>query len=218
MRFSARELVLLGVFGALWGAIEMSLGSFLHIMNVPMTGMFMSAAGLTIALIGRLFVNRLGATFFIGVIAALLKMFSIGGVVIWPVFGILMEALLADAVLTLLRQPNRIAFTLAGGVGVTWTLIHPFVSQGILVGRDIFVIWLDTLDEGARVLRIDPAIGLWLFLIMAATRFVVGVAAGWLAWNVGQSVLNRTGDTSTVRGTAGAPRQDVAQTSITKGL
>jgi hypothetical protein len=191
MKYTARELVLLGVFGALWGAAEMSLGSVLHMMNVPMTGMFMSAIGLTVALIGRLFVNRPGATFFIGVIAALLKMFSFGSVVIYPVFGILMEALLADAALTALHKPGRIAFALAGGIGVTWTLIHPCVSQGILAGRDMYVIWLDTLDEGARILHIDPRIGVWLFLIMAAIWFGVGVSTGLLAWNIGQTVQAR---------------------------
>jgi hypothetical protein len=196
MKFTARELVLLGVFGALWGAAEMSLGSVLHMLNIPMTGMFMASIGLAVAMIGRLFVNRPGATLFIGVIAALLKMFSFGGVVIYPMFGILMEALLADMVLTVLRKPGRIAFALAGGLGVVWTLIHPFVSQGILAGRDMYVIWLDTLDEAARVLHIDPKIGLWLFLIMAALRFGVGLVAGLLAWNTGQAVQARAASSS----------------------
>jgi hypothetical protein len=191
MKYTVHNLVMLGVFGALWGTAEISLGSVLHMMNIPMTGMFMSAIGLTIALIGRLFVNRASATFFIGVITALLKMFSFGGVVIYPVFGILMEALLADVALTVLRKPGRLAFALAGGVGVTWTLVHPFVSQGILAGRGIYVIWLDTLDEGARILHLDPTIGIWLFLIMATIWFGVGISAGLFAWNIGQAVQTR---------------------------
>jgi hypothetical protein len=191
MRFTARELVTLAIFGSLWGAIEMSLGSVLHLLNVPMTGTFLSATGLAIALVGRLFVNKPGATLFIGVITALLKMFGLGGIVIWPMFGIFMEALLADIVLSVLRRPSRIAFGLAGGLGVTWTLVHPFVTQGLIVGRDMFVIWLDTLDQGERVLNIDASIGVWLFLIMSTVHFGIGVIAGLLGWRTGQTVWTR---------------------------
>ncbi len=191
MRFTARELVILAIFGSLWGAVEMSLGSVLHVLNIPMTGTLLAATGMSIALVGRLFVNQPGATLFIGAVTALLKMFSLGGIVIWPMFGILMEALLADVVLSLLRKPGRIAFALAGGLGVTWTLVHPFVTQGLIVGRDMFVIWLDTLDHGARVLNIDPAIGVSLFVIMGALYFGIGAAAGLLAWKTGQTVWGR---------------------------
>ena len=56
MKFSTRELVTLTVFGALWGVVEISVGSLAHILNLPLSGAILAAAGLMIALTGRLFV------------------------------------------------------------------------------------------------------------------------------------------------------------------
>ena len=89
--YKTRALVYIGVFGALWGAVETTIGSVFHTLNVPFSGVLLTAIGIALALIGRLFVPQRGSVFFIGVVAAFLKMFSIGGIVILPVFGILME-------------------------------------------------------------------------------------------------------------------------------
>ncbi len=193
MKFSTRELVTLGVFGALWGAVELSFGSILHVMKVPMAGVILTAIGLAIAMIGRLFVCRPGATLFIGLIAALLKLFSLGGVVIWPLLGIVIEALLAEVVLSALRKPSQGAFTMAGAVGVLWTFVHPFVMHGLIMGSGILTVWLRTLDQGSQVLGIDPSAVLWLILALIGLRLGIGAAAGLLAWSVGRSVYARLG-------------------------
>ena len=76
MKLSTRELVLLAVFGALWGVVEMSLGTVLKSLNIPLSGAVLAAIGLMIAMLGRLFVPKRGATIFIGAIATLLKLFT----------------------------------------------------------------------------------------------------------------------------------------------
>ena len=101
MKLSTRQLVLIAVFGTLWGAVEMSLGSVIKAINLPFSGAFMAAVGLLIAMTGRIFVPRRGATVFIGVIATLLKLFSIGSVVVGPIIGIMAEALIAELFLSL---------------------------------------------------------------------------------------------------------------------
>lgn len=123
MKFSTRQLVVLAVFGALWGLVEISLGSVLHAIRMPMSGVVLSAIGLTIALMGRFFVPKAGSTLFIGIIAMILKLFSIGSVVVGPMIGILAAAIIAEIVLTAAQRPSRPAFLLAGGLAVLWTLI-----------------------------------------------------------------------------------------------
>lgn len=100
MRFTVRDLVYIGVFGALWGAVEISLGSVLHTLNVPFSGVFLTGIGIAIALIGRLFVPRTGSVLFIGLVTAFLKMFSLGGIVLNPMIGIVAESVLAEVALT----------------------------------------------------------------------------------------------------------------------
>lgn len=191
MKFSTRDLVVLAVFGALWGLVEISLGSVLHALNVPMSGTFLAAIGLLVALTGRLFVPARGSTLFIGVIATVLKLFSIGGVVVGPMIGILAEALVAEIVLSLFRRPSRIAMITAGGAGVLWTLIHPFVTNPILFGRSIFTVWLDLLDQGTSLLGLPSNAWVWILLFFVVVRIIVGVIAGELAWTIGHVLQGR---------------------------
>ena len=196
MKFSTRELVLLTVFGTLWGLVEIGLGSLLHVLRVPMSGPLLAAVGLTIALIGRLFVPRRGSTFYIGVVAMVLKLFSIGSVVVGPMIGILFEAAIAEIVLTLFGRPRRLSFMLAGAFGVLWTLVQPFFTGLLLFSRDIFVIWLDFLDRGSRLFGLDPAAAIWFLAILATVHLVLGAAAGWLAWGSGRLLQSRLDGTS----------------------
>jgi len=191
MKFNTRELVTLAVFGALWGVVEVSLGSLLHVLNVPLTGLFMTTVGITIALVGRLYVPKPGATIFIGLIAALLKMFSLGGIVINPMIGIIAGALLAEIVLSAFRRPRRLAFVLAGGLAVLWTLVHPFFTQSFLAGRGVLVIWLDLLDEGTRLFGLNPNAAWIIVAALVLLRLIVGGVAGWIAWDLGQAIQKR---------------------------
>ena len=191
MRFTTRELVTLTVFGTLWGVVEISLGSLLHILNIPMSGALLAAAGLTVALIGRLFIPRKGSTFFIGVVAMILKLFSIGSVLVGPMIGILMEATIAELVLTMFGRPSRLAFVTAGSLGVLWTLGQPFITGLLLFGREIFLIWLDLLDRGSRLLGIDSEAATGILIFLIAGHLIAGTAAGLLAWSSGTALKAR---------------------------
>jgi hypothetical protein len=193
MRFSTRELVILAVFGALWGAVEIGLGSILHAIKVPLSGLTLTAVGLAVALVGRLFVPRRGSTFFIGVIATILKLFSIGNVILGPMIAILSEALIAEIVLDCFPRPTRLAFMLAAAGGALWTLIQPFVTGLLLFGRSLLVVWLDLIDLGSRLFHLDASAAVWIAIGMTLLYLVVGVLAGWLAWQVGLLLLARLG-------------------------
>lgn len=198
MKNTTRDLVTLAVFGALWGLVEISLGSVLHAIHLPLTGLGLAAAGLTIALVGRAFVPKRGATLFIGVIATILKLFSIGAIIIGPMIGILSEALLAELVLSLFGKPRRLAFVLAGMLGVLTTLIQPFVTGLLIFGRDLFSIWLDTLALGSRLFGFDSQAAAWILLALLGLHLAVGAAAGWLAWWLARLLTARMGQTSSL--------------------
>lgn len=193
MKLSTRELVTIAVFGALWGAVEITMGTVLKALHLPFNGALLATIGLTVLLVGRLYVPRPGATLFIGVIATLIKLFSIGGVVIGPMIGILSEALLAEIVLSAFRRPRRIAFLLAGTVGVSWTMIQPFISGALLFGRHTLEVWLDLVNDGAALLGIQANAALWIVAIIAAFHVLLGCLSGWLAWNTARRLNTRLG-------------------------
>jgi ABC-type thiamin/hydroxymethylpyrimidine transport system permease subunit len=195
MKFNTRELVLLAVFGALWGASEILLGSVLHNLKVPFNGVILAGIGLAVAMIARIFVPRKGATLFVGVIATILKLFSVGSVVVGPMIGILVEALLAETVLSAYPQPSRGAFMLAGSAGVVWTLVQPFATGLLLFGRNLVDIWAGVIQEGNRLLGMEASgvgIVLGILLLLIAVRIAVGCLSGWVAWDVGKLLKSRT--------------------------
>jgi len=191
MRFSTRELVTMAVFGALWGALEISLGAVLKALHLPLSGALLATAGLTIALIARLFVPRAGATLFVGVVATILKLFSIGGVLIGPMIGILAEALLAEVVLSLAGRPRRPAFLLAGALGVAWTVVQPFVTGALLFGRDVLEIWLDLVGQATGLLGLPGSAAPLAATAFAGLHLFLGAAGGWLAWQAGRQLSGR---------------------------
>jgi len=193
MKLTTRELVTIAVFGTLWGIVEISLGTVLKSLNLPLSGVILSTFGLAVAMIGRVFVPRRGSTLFTGVIAMLLKLFSLGGVIIAPMIAIFAEALVAEVVLSLFKRPRRGIFMLAGGLGVLWVLVHPFIANPLLYGRTVFVVWLDLLDKGSRLIGLDSNAVLWILLSMVAMHLAAGALAGWLAWDIGNQLQVRLG-------------------------
>jgi len=196
MKFNTRELVILAVFGVLWGIVEISLGTVLKSINIPLSGVVMAAVGLMIALVGRKFVPLKGSTLFIGVIAMVLKLFSLGGVIIGPMIGILSEAIIAEIILSLRKNPSRILFIFAGGIGVLWSLLQPFVTNPILFGRSILMVWLNLLDLGSRIFGIEIEAAILILIIMVAVHIGIGGLAGWFAWEVGKLLQERMGKAS----------------------
>ena len=64
--YTVRSWVTIGLFGALWAAVELTLGSYLHVIFPPqvdtfLTGVVMGGIGVAVALTGRHFVPNRGS-------------------------------------------------------------------------------------------------------------------------------------------------------------
>ncbi len=192
MKWTTRELVTLAVFGALWGAVEIGLGSLLHTLHIPFTGTVMAGIGIAIALTGYLFVPQRGAVLIIGLVTMLLKAFSLGGVVFNPMIAILAESLLAEIGLIFVGwRPNRLGLMLAGMLAVLWNFVHPFFTQGLLAGQGMLTIYQRTLQKGSATLGLDPQLVLLVLALLLVVRIAVGLFAGWLAWDLGCQLSRR---------------------------
>ena len=154
MRWSTRELVTIGLFGALWGSVEIGLGGVLHAFRLPFSGGALAAVGMLIALSGRVFVDRRGAIVFMGVVTALLKMLSVGGLVFRPMLGILAESLLAEAVL-LVARPVAWRFHRGRQRGRPVDAGPPVPHGVLLAGQTFLTVATTLLQSGARLLRVD---------------------------------------------------------------
>jgi hypothetical protein len=196
MKYSVRELVYVAIFGAIWGALELTLGSYMHVIFPPLAdtflvGLLMASLGAIVALIGRLFVPRTGSVFLISVVAAILKMISIGGVILGPLVAILAEGLLMELGLLMARKPTRWAFVLAGALAVAWNFFHKFVMMYILYGKGVYDVYVGMVQQGASLLRIDLSYALLIIVVLFFIRIVAGGVSGWIAWDLGRLVHGR---------------------------
>ena len=194
--FTTRDWVYVAVFGALWGAIEITLGAYLHVIFPPLAdtflvGVIMAGLGGVIALTGRQFVPYTGSVLMIGVVTALLKALSLGGVKIGPMVAILAESLLIEAALLLTRRPTRWAFALAGALAVSWNFFHKFVMMRLLFGKGAYEVAVKMVEDGSKLLGLDVRYSIAILVILFVTRLIVGAAAGWLAWDLGGAVRRR---------------------------
>ena len=207
--FTTRDWVYVAVFGALWGAIEITLGAYLHVIFPPLAdtflvGVVMAGLGGVIALTGRHFVPHTGSVLMIGVVTALLKALSLGGVKIGPMVAILAESLLIEAGLVLspersrrveglllTRQPTRWAFALAGALAVSWNFFHKFVMMRLLYGQGVSEVAVKMVKDGSQLLGLDVRYSIAILVVLFVIRLVVGAAAGWLAWDLGGAVRRR---------------------------
>ena len=198
--FTTRDWVYIAVFGALWGAIEITLGAYLHVIFPPLAdtflvGVIMAGLGSIIALTGRHFVPYTGSVLMIGVVTALLKALSLGGVKIGPMVAILAESLLMEAGLVLaqprMRRKTRMGFALAGALAVSWNFIHKFVMMRLLFGKGVSEVAVKMVKEGNKLLGLDVRYSIAILVVLFTIRLVVGAMAGWLAWDLGGAVRRR---------------------------
>jgi hypothetical protein len=191
MRLSLKELTIVAALGALWGSVEMTLGSFLHVVNMPFTGTILGSIGICIALVGRVVVPKPGSTVSIAIIAALLKALSIGGVVLSPMIAIVMEGLLADVVLSAGGRPRRTTFVLAGAVAVTWNTLHMILIQGVVFGAGIISMYVTMIQKAAALFHLPSGSVIAVLAVLVALHVIAGSVAGFVAWEAGRSVLAR---------------------------
>lgn len=188
--YTLREMVYIAVFGALWGGVEISLGALIHVLHLPQGGDLLALIGIAILLVGRSVVGRRGSVLLMGVVAALLKMLSLGGMVLNPMIAIAMESVLVELALWWGR-PSLARFIGAGILGALWNLAHPFVVHGLLAGWGIWGVYRSLIFEGADLFGL-PEGAVWAILgALLLEKVAVGVLAGVAGWQVARQVRRR---------------------------
>ncbi|MFO8128836.1 MAG: nucleoside-triphosphatase [Bacteroidales bacterium] len=174
------------VAGSLWAGNEIIVGSFLHNLHVPLSGMILSMVSVAL-MVGFLQVWRdKGLIWRAGLICALMKSVSPSAVIIGPMVGIFMEALLMEGSIVVFGR-NWAGFIIGGIAGVLSTLVHKVVSLLLLYGFD-FIRLIESMYLFAvgqlRFEQLEPVVAL-MILISVYTIFGImsalfGVRAGML--------------------------------------
>ncbi len=180
------------LFGSLWGALEMSLGTVVKASRIPLAGVVMACLGLLCMITLRRLQPWPGVVLTAGVVAAFLKIFALGGLYPGPMVAILMEAAMVE--LAFLALGDHVAAAIVGGaLSVGIGPVQLLITLRLVAGREI----LESVVAGAHRILIAlhapdlPAVAVFLGLMIGLS--LVGAGAGAAAWGMAGRVLRRTG-------------------------
>ena len=175
------------VFGTLWGGLELTLGTFLHVLHVPKTGFIMVALSAILLIAQRNIFPARGSTLAAGVIAACIKSLSPGGIIAGPIVGIISEALIIE--LCLLAAPRNIALNMfAGSMALLWSQVQSVFKMWMYYGTDFLTSAIKVIEKFLKI-QWTAAIGWTVVGILFLIVFGTGAICGVVGHRLGRRVL-----------------------------
>lgn len=181
------EFIITALFGALWGIIEISLGTILHASKIPFRGTALTIIAVVLITTSRSFINYKGSMILISTVAATLKLIMLPGFNITPFIAILMQGIIAEIVFTFFSY-QLISSLLAGSSIMLYTLIHSLVMQGIFFGLGIYNVYIEIMNSIGKAINYEGQMSLILIPVIVFIYILTGVGAGWF----GYLTANRT--------------------------
>jgi hypothetical protein len=187
------------VFGAVWGAAEMSLGAILRSASLPMHGTYMTAIGIVIMLVARRTLSSTGRRgrgicLAVGVVAAAILPLSVTRGIVQAMVGILAEAACLE-VLLWAGRPGRWRYGLAGLCAALIPLAQLLTMLTIQFGPAALAEFRHVLLDkqgGARLGLAGQTAGM-LIALVALLSAVFGFICGSMGWSLAGQILKRLG-------------------------
>ncbi|MCF8226741.1 MAG: hypothetical protein K9J30_12760 [Bacteroidales bacterium] len=166
--------------GSIWAAIEIIAGSFLHNLHIPFSGSMLAMAAVYLLVAFSMHYKEPGIIIRAGLIAALMKSISPSAIILGPMVGIMMEALILEVILLAIGR-NLTGFVIGGMLAVTWALVQKVLNLLILYGFDLvriaggfyqFLVKITGLDQISPIHLIMIVVFIYAFL--GATAAIAG--------------------------------------------
>jgi hypothetical protein len=180
------------LFGALWGAIELSLGTVLNLGRVPFYGVLMCLLGLLCLVTLRRLQPRIGVCLLAGMVAIFLKVFAMGGLRPGPLLGIALQAVVVEATFTLLGC-RRISAMIGGGIAVATAPAQYVIGLWLFAGAEALTAYVETVEAGLARLGLSPLSGSVMLVLLLLVSGAIGAAGGLGSWRVAERVAHRLG-------------------------
>lgn len=168
------------------------MGTFLHLIRFPFSGLLLGQIGLFILLnAGRIHYRR-GNLVLMAMISAFIKTVAISTVKLGPVVGILSEALLIEAVIMQMGF-SRISFMTAGLLVSLLPVLINLTNKTITFGLTFVEYLVDFVNSLSRIFHF--AAGWYLVLLYFLLHFSMGIFSGWFTWRVSTDIQKRISET-----------------------
>ena len=173
------------VYGSLWAAVEIVVGSFLHNLRIPFAGGVLSAFGVVVMTAGHRASPERGLIWRAALICALMKSISPSAVILGPMIGIAMEGVILEGSVRLLggRAPG---YLIGGALAVSWSLAQRILNALIAFGPDVVRLYVETYSFAARTLGVSRVGPFDLIALLVVVEWVVGFAAAGVGMGIGR--------------------------------
>ncbi len=166
------------LIGIIWGLIEILIAPVIKSFQPALFGFLMPFIVVLVILIGRYFVPAYGSIILMGIIAAVMKYLLSGMVLHGAFMAILLEALLAEIILSIFNM-NLFSYILVGISVELYSAFHPLLSKGVFCQSTHYLkfkkLLIGIFDIEPSVLSRDV-----LSSILLIFHIILGVAAGLL--------------------------------------
>ncbi len=180
------------LYGALWGALEASLGTAAHLAKLPLRGTLMGLAGLLCLLCLRRLQPRPGVCLLAGVVAMFLKVFTLGGLYPGPLIGIAVQALAVEVAMTA-SGGRAVGAALGGAVTLATNPLQKLAMTWVVAGAEAMRAALDLMAAAASAVGLGGLRPAAVVGAVVALYGAVGAAGGLWAWWVAGRVARRLG-------------------------
>jgi nucleoside-triphosphatase THEP1 len=163
------------VLGSIWASVEIILGSFLHNLKIPISGMVLSFISVWLLISFLQIWKENGLVIRAGLICALMKSISPSAVILGPMIGIMTEALLVELFILLFGK-NIIGYIFAGAFAVLSALIQKVVSLLIMYGFDFLKILTDLYHFAVKQIGLSTLSPVTLLIVITSIYLLLGIA------------------------------------------
>lgn len=178
-----------GIIGSSWAAFEIIVGSFLHNLQVPFAGTMLSASSVFLLISFAQLWSERGVILRAGIICALMKSISPSAVIIGPMVGIFMEALLIELFLLIMGR-NVIGFVVAGAFAVLWSLVQKILFLLLMYGLDLVELAKSLYQYLIKISGIDSFSSLYLIVGIIFLYLILGAVAAYAGFVSGRRYVN----------------------------
>jgi len=176
------------VTGSLWGSVEIIVGSFFHNIRMPMSGTILAVLGVSMMVaFGQIWKNR-GLFWRAGLIAAVMKSVSPSAILIGPMTGIFLEALLFEMAVTVFGR-NNFAYFIGGIAALYSVVIHKLATLLIIYGLDLIKITENLYFFIVKQLKVENLNFIQAFFLLTSFYILLGIFAAFIGLLTGRKAL-----------------------------
>jgi len=172
-------------FGALWGAVEITVGSFLHAIKLPFGSVGLAGIGAALVVTLRILMPVRGIVLSAGIVCAGVKMLSPVGAVVGPMVGIMVESMLIELAL-MLAGATWVSCAAAGALSCLWSVTQKLITQTLFFGTPVIGIYKGIAQQAERLLHLPASGGVWVAGAFVCFVAAIGISFGTAGLLVGK--------------------------------